>query len=239
MNKLLALFALVMISSAQLHAQFQRVRGNGKVVTQERQTGSFDKVHSRGHFDVVITDGPSHKVSVEADENLQEYIIIETSGNTLEIRPKNHANIQSARSIKIHVTAPALSAVALSGSGNITSTNKLQGSDKFNLSSSGSGNIQVEIETGSLNASISGSGNMNLKGSTNQFEGKISGSGNIRAKEFQSNITTIRISGSGNAEVVANEKLDSHIAGSGDVRFWGNASVDSKIAGSGSVRRQN
>jgi hypothetical protein len=56
---------------------------------------------------------------------------------------------------------------------------------------------------------------------------------------MQSQITSVSISGSGSAEVVANEKLDSKIAGSGDVKYWGNASVNSKIAGSGSVRKEN
>ena len=43
---------------------------------------------------------------------------------------------------------------------------------------------------------------------------------------------------SGNAEVVATQKLNTNIAGSGDVKYWGDASVDSKVRGSGSVSRQ-
>lgn len=237
MNKYTLALTLVLISLLSLNLNAQRVRGNGNVVSQDRNVGAFDKVHTHGSFDLTITDAENHKVTVQAEENLQEIIIVETDGNTLKIRHKKGVNFNSTKRIIIHISAPALSGVALSGSGNINSTNQLNGSDKFNVSSSGSGNIQLEVETSDMKTSISGSGNISLKGSTKQLDGQISGSGNIRAKNLQSENTSIRISGSGSAEVVATQKLDSRIAGSGDVKYWGNASVDSKVAGSGSVRK--
>jgi hypothetical protein len=238
MNKsfvLMSLFAALMFSQA---ANAQGVRGNGNLVKQERNVGSFDEIQSYGSFDVVITDGNDSKVTVEAEENLQQFIVVETSGDKLNIRHKRGENFRATKTITIHITAPALEAIRLSGSGNIKSTNLLDGSNSFEIKSSGSGNIDVEVQTGAMKASISGSGNIRLKGSTKELDGSIAGSGNIRAKDFTADVTTVHISGSGSAEVVANEKLDSRIAGSGDVKYWGNASVNSKIAGSGSVRRE-
>jgi hypothetical protein len=229
------LFGTLIITSAMA----QSVKGNGKLVTQDRSVGSFDEIQSFGSFDIVITDGSAHKVTVEAEENLQQYIIVETEGDKLNIRHKKGENFRATETITIRVTAPTIEAIRLSGSGNVKSSNLLEGSNSFEIKSSGSGNIQLELESTDVTASISGSGNITLKGKTRELEGKIAGSGNIRARDMQSQITSVSISGSGSAEVVANEKLDSKIAGSGDVKYWGNASVNSKIAGSGSVRREN
>jgi hypothetical protein len=55
--------------------------------------------------------------------------------------------------------------------------------------------------------------------------------------DLQSENTTVKIYGSGNADVFASVKLDVHVAGSGDVRYKGNAQTSSSIAGSGSVKK--
>ena len=240
MNKLfsfLCVSALLVTSAPALQAQ--RVTGNGNVVSKDRPASSFNEVHSKGSFDIVVTDGANHKVRVEAEENLQEFIEVNVNGNNLIIQGQKGVNFRATKPITVYVTAPALQAIKLSGSGNVKSDNTLTGSDRFEAKSSGSGNMSLDVETTSLQAAISGSGNMTLKGKTKDFDGSIAGSGNIRAKEMQSDNTSIKIAGSGNAEVVANVKLDSRISGSGDVRYWGNASVDTKIAGSGGVHRQH
>ena len=230
---------IMMLGSTTLKAQkWQKVRGEGPAVKQDRDGGNFTEIHTHGSFNVEITDGAANSVKVEAQQNLQQYIEVENTGGELHIRNKKGYNIQPDGEIIVYVTAPSLKGIYLSGSGNIKSTNQLNGSDKFEIKSSGSGNITIDIETADLKTSIAGSGNITLKGKTSDLDGKIAGSGNIRAKELQSSNTSVQISGSGSAEVVATQKLNTNIAGSGDVKYWGDASVDSKVRGSGSVLRQ-
>ena len=233
------LFCAALFSVPAMAQNKSIVKGDGNVVTQDRSTGSFNEIHTHGSFNVTITDAATNSVKVEAEQNIQDYIIVETEGSELHIRHKKGSNFRPTKDVTIHVSAPALKSIALSGSGNIKSTNTLNGSDKLNIRSSGSGNISLDVETADLNASISGSGNITLEGKTSDFEGSIAGSGNIRAKDMQSANTRIKIAGSGSAEVVASEKLNTNIVGSGDVKYWGNASVESHVAGSGRVRREN
>jgi len=237
---LLMISAWVMIlGSTSLHAQkWQKVRGEGPAVKQDRDGGTFNEIHTHGSFNVQITDAATNSVKVEAQQNLQEYIEVENKGGELHIRNKQGYNIQPDGEITIFVSAPSLKGIYLSGSGNVISTNQLNGSDVFVIKSAGSGNVTIDLETADLKASISGSGNVTLKGKTSDLEGRIAGSGNIRARELQSANTSVQISGSGSAEVVATQKLNTNIAGSGDVKYWGDASVDSKVRGSGSVSRQ-
>lgn len=236
---ILALSAMIITSVSVQAQRAKTVRGEGDVVVQERSVGSFNEIHTHGSFNVNITDAATNGVKVEAQQNLQEYIDIETKGNELHIRNKKGYDLRPTREITINISAPALTVIRCSGSGNIKSTNTLNGSDKLDVTSAGSGNINLDVETSKLKTSIAGSGNITLKGKTSDLEGSIAGSGNIKAKEMQSANTSVRISGSGNAEVVATQKLTSSIAGSGDVKYWGNASVDSKVMGSGSIRKQN
>lgn len=230
-------FALL-VTSTSLQAQ-KRIKGEGAVVSQDRSAGTFNSIHTHGSFNVTITDADTRSVKVDAQQNIQEYIIVETEGSELHIRNKKGYNIDPTKEIEVYVSVPELKGIYLSGSGNVRSTNQLTGSETFEAKSAGSGNMELEVQTSDLKTSIAGSGNIKLKGKTNDLNGSIAGSGNIKAKDLQSSNTSVSISGSGSAEVVANEKLDSRIAGSGDIKYWGNGAVSSKVMGSGSIRRQN
>lgn len=234
---LLVLMYLAVTSYSQ--PLFKTIRGNGRSTTQERNLKDFDQVHSAGSFDVVITNGNAHAVKVEAEENLQEAIEVVVQNKILKIRSQKGYNVRPTTAVRVYVTVPSLRSVQLSGSGNVKSENQLQGGESFSVASSGSGNVTLDLVASSIEASVSGSGNLALSGKTKELDGRISGSGNIRAKQLQSAVTSIKISGSGNAEVVATEKLNSKIAGSGEVLYWGNAAVESKISGSGKVRRKD
>ena len=138
------------------------------------------------------------------------------------------------------MTSQSFNKVHLSGSGNIISQNQIMGSDKVDLSVSGSGNIKVNLHAPSVEAQMSGSGDINLSGEAKRFEGSLSGSGNIRAMDLKTEETAIRISGSGNADVFASTKLDVRVTGSGDVRYKGGVQqVTSNITGSGSVKKMD
>jgi hypothetical protein len=235
---MMSVCVMIFVSTSLMAQKWQKVHGEGPAVKQDRNGGTFNEIHTHGSFNVEITDGATNSVQVEAQQNLQEYIEVENRNGELHIRNKTRYNIQSDHDITVYVTAPSLKGIYLSGSGNLKSTNQLNGSDKFEINSQGSGNVNVDVETSDLKASIAGSGNITLKGTTSELEGRIAGSGNIKAREMQSANTSVQISGSGNAEVVATQKLNTNIAGSGDVKYWGDASVDSKVRGSGSVSRQ-
>lgn len=231
----LAIVCLGLAASGQL---MKKVEGNGNVVTQDRTVEAFTELTNSGSFDVILTDGSQRAVKVEAEENLQPYIVTEVKGDLLAIHGKMGVNIQSHKKIRIFVTATGLTAVRQSGSGNIKTENQLKAGKNFEISSSGSGNTDIDVITSNMEASLSGSGNMHLRGETKELNSKISGSGNIKAKDLKSEITSVKISGSGNAEVVATRTLDSKISGSGGVSYWGDAQVESKTVGSGRVKKQ-
>ena len=101
----------------------------------------------------------------------------------------------------------------------------------------GSANIKMDVDAPEIDAETNGSGDIDLQGSTRSWTGEIHGSGNIRAMDLKSENATIRIYGSGDANVFAAAILDVHVAGSGDVRYKGNAQVSSSIAGSGRLEK--
>jgi hypothetical protein len=214
----------------------QRIRGNGNVRTETRSPGNFKSVSSHGSFDVFVSSG-EQAVKIEAEENLLPYIETYVEGYTLHVGTKDNYWLRPGRKVKIFVSSPDYESIRSYGSGDIIGESKITNSSKLELGVNGSANIKMDIDAPEINTETNGSGDIFLKGETKSFEGEIHGSGNIKALDLRSSDATIKIYGSGDADVFVDGKLDVHVAGSGDVNYKGNAQISSSIAGSGRVKK--
>ncbi len=236
-----ALFGIALCMVAGASAQWgKKVKGNGNIVAMERSTGDYDAISVSGSFNVELVAGEEGQVTVNADENLQEWIITEVKNGTLQIKTRQGVNIQPSRwdkGLSITVPVESIDAVALSGSGEIIGKTTLRAAE-FSASMSGSGDVRLEVDSDEVTASMSGSGDMNLKGSAGRFNVQISGSGGIMAYELDAREVDASISGSADIEVSVKETLKARVSGSGNITYRGNpGKIDSKSTGSGDISK--
>lgn len=236
-----ALFGIALCLAAGASAQWgKRVKGNGNMVAMERSTGDYEAISVSGSFDVELVAGEEGTVTVNAEENLQEWIITEVKNGTLQIKTKDGVNIQpSIWKSGLSVTVPVedIEAVSLSGSGEIIGKTPLKATE-FSASMSGSGDVWLEVESDEVTANMSGSGDMDLKGSAGRFNVQISGSGDIRAYELEAQEVDASISGSADIEITVRENLTARVSGSGNITYRGNpGKIDSKSVGSGDISK--
>ena len=135
---------------------------------------------------------------------------------------------------EVYITINNLEEVAISGSGNVRGKDRFM-ADAFYTEISGSGDMDLEVETGRLEAKISGSGSIRLAGKAEDYTVSISGSGEVNAFEVQAKNVSVKINGSGECRVYVSESLDVKISGSGDVYYKGRPQINTKISGSGSL----
>ena len=156
----------------------------------------------------------------------------------LKIHYKNGYSISNDHA-KVFVTAPSFDKIITSGSGNISTNGIIKSSKKLQISSTGSGDVEAQVDAPSISVSGSGSGNIKLSGRTKDFDCSTSGSGDINCGNLKSENTNISISGSGNAHVFASVNLVAGTSGSGDIYYLGNpSSTKIHASGSGTVQPQ-
>ncbi len=204
---------------------------------ETRKVGTFDYVSLAISADLIITQGSSNSLVLEGDsEDLEE---IETYVKEGKLKIKNESNSwfgNNRGDVKIYVTLVNFKGASVSGSGSISSSNNLKGTD-VSVKVSGSGNINLFVECTSLDAHISGSGEIELEGKSDVVDLHISGSGDMNSVEMGVNRLEAHISGSGSAKVNVKEEIDAHISGSGKIRYTGNPTkIREKVSGSGSVK---
>lgn len=208
---------------------------------ENREVSGFTSVGSGGPFDVHIKIDGRESLKIKGDAKAISEIETKVEDGKLTINWKDKwrdHNDEQRGKIDIYISARSLSAVALAGSGDMDVDGILTG-DRVSVALSGSGNISASIKAGDLHAAISGSGSIGLNGSAEEAKISISGSGSFNAKELKTNTAHVNVAGSGNAYLIAEQKISGHIAGSGNVVYSGNATEeDVRTAGSGRVSKE-
>jgi hypothetical protein len=231
----IVLLAAIVLLGSCMHGH--RVKGNGHVITENKQFGDITGVDLGSDFNVYLTEGSPSNVRIEAEENIMTYIDMHVENGVLNIDTRNDVWLNNHKDVNIYITTPHYNKIAVSGSGNITGQTKITNDSKLDLGCSGSGNMKLEVDAPEITTGVSGSGEMELTGETKKFSADVSGSGDIKAFDLKAEEASLQVSGSGSVNVFSSVKLSANISGSGDVRYKGNAQVNSNTSGSGEVKK--
>jgi Putative auto-transporter adhesin, head GIN domain len=234
-----SLILFLMLASFSIQSQnYKNIKGKGQVVNKTITTTAYDGIAVSGSFFVTLIDGTEGTITINAEENLVDYIIVEVKENTLYIRPEKNYGLSASKGKKIQITVPinTISSVSLAGSGDVIS-NFMMNASSFKISLAGSGDIKVGIEAQNIDASVSGSGDIELKGKAMNFTAAVAGSGDIEAFELQADNAKASIAGSGDIQIDCTQSIEARVSGSGDIQYKGNPTkVDSKVSGSGTKK---
>jgi hypothetical protein len=237
--RILTLTAIILGISAciNINGQFRKtVYGDKHVVTKERQTESFTGIKVSTGIDVFLKQGNNESVSVEADENLQEYIITEVSGGVLNIYTE--ANIRSAESKKVYVTVRELKSATTTSAGDITGETPFK-TDKIELEANSAGNIKLDITATEVSIDISSSGDITVSGEADKLRADLSSAGDLKAYDLKVREADVDVSSAGDADIYVTEKLSARASSAGDINYRGEPKyIDSHSSSAGGIHRR-
>lgn len=235
MNKQLTTTLLLAILMMASSCYFTSVDGNGNIQTTSREVSSFNAIQAGGSFNIIITQGDTEALSLEADENLHDIIDTYVKGNTLYI--ESTENIGRGTK-KLYITVKELRDIDLSGAVELTCKNSLK-YDQLNIESSGASDFSFDGYGQNLSIQCSGASEIELYGKADSAQISLSGASEIDAEEMKVKIMSLEMSGAGEAEVYVTQTLNVDISGAASVRYHGNPSVTKSISGAGSIRKAN
>jgi hypothetical protein len=214
------------------------ISGNGKLSSEKRDISGVHTIKTSGSIDVEITSGDNYSLVVEDDENLIRYVVTDVDDGVLNIHYKNGYSIRDGNG-KVMVAVPSLNKVSTSGSADIEGHGIIKSENQLEITTSGSGDIELDVDAPAIHVVGSGSGDITLSGKTKDFDCKISGSGDVKCHRLRTENANIRLSGSSEAHVFASVSLKVSVSGSGDVYYSGNpVSPEIHISGSGTVKAE-
>jgi len=208
----------------------------GPTVQRSYQVGPFQQIEVAGSYDVQVTTGGAPAVTASGPQNAIDRLVVEVRDNKLLIHPASQGFFSVGgwnRRINVHVTAPAVAAASLAGSGGLQ-VDKIHG-NSFEGNVAGSGDMTIgQVSVQSLKLSIGGSGNILAQsGKVAAVEYDIAGSGGIDARSVGAQNANVSVAGSGNVNGQASGTANVNIMGSGDVTLTGGAKCTVSRMGSG------
>jgi len=232
------LLALSLSSCITIRLNNKDIKGSGEVASKDFEVSDFDRLDFSGIGNIIITQGETESLNVEAESNVIERLEISSSGKMLKIGYKNNFfNIIPTKPINFYLNVKDLREISISGVGSIK-CDKLT-TDDLSIDSSGAGSVDMNLITTVFEVALSGAGKVNLTGQTQSQSIDISGAGSYSAKEFTSKDCKISISGIGRAIVNASDTLDVKMSGLGSVEYVGKPAISQDISGRGSVKSIN
>jgi hypothetical protein len=189
------------------------IRGNGQVVSEQRNVDSFVNVETGGAFRVEWNSGaPSATITV--DENLMQYVEMEVRDKVLHVRTTR--SVRPTHSIRLALTSNALEGASFSGASRLDA-HKLSG-PKFYLETTGASNVTLD-------------------GAVDELVANMTGASDLRAEALQTKIAELSVTGAGNARISVSDTLKVSITGAGKVEYIGNPPhIEREITGAGSIR---
>lgn len=117
MKKLnVGLLMILMVAGIQ---SCRKVVGHGPVVTENRFVANFSSIQFGVPGVLYYTPDSVFKVEIQAQENILHEIETYVVGNEIKIKVRDHVNLRTHEDIRVNVSAPSVTALSLSGSGNL------------------------------------------------------------------------------------------------------------------------
>jgi hypothetical protein len=233
------LLSLVFLLSACQLPFFRVVRGSGEVVTETYNVSDFSEIRLDGAGQLVVTQGSSESLEIQAEDNVLDNLTVEVQGDTLVLGFKERSwrnRIIPTRTIVYTLSVVDLTSIEINGAADL-SLPSLETSS-LSVEISGAGNIEIdELRADALSVNLSGAGSIEISGEVNSQTIVIEGTGNYQAEDLKSQKASIEISGLGNGQVWVEDSLDVTISGGGSVEYFGSPSVTQDVSGLGDIRR--
>jgi hypothetical protein len=235
--RILAFVITILSITACVNGQMRKtVWGDKKVVTKERKAEPFTGIKVSTGIDVYLKQGDNETLSVEADENLHEYIITEVRDGVLNVY--SEANIRDAERKRVYVTMKEVKSIRTTSAGDVIGETPVK-SDRLELSASSAGDIKLEVTAKEIEADLSSSGDMTISGNADVLKADLSSAGDLNAYELKVREANISVSSAGNADVYVSEKITARASSAGDINYKGDPKfVDAHSSSAGGIHRR-
>lgn len=227
-NSFLVYVLLLFFCSGCENGGFDCVQKAGSEVTKGIETSSFHSINAYQGINVIIKQGNTQEITLQAGENLIQEITVEVDQEGfLNIKNENNCNwVRSYSDINLYITTDTLVRINQYGYGSIRSDGVFTFPSITINAKDGVGDVTLEVDNQKLYLVSNTIANFYLSGLTEEFIiGNYYSNGRFLAKDLVAKKAIINHLGSNTIEVNATESLSGSIQGVGDIIYYGDPEV--------------
>ncbi len=192
------------------------VIGSGVLATQPLEVSGFSRLSVGLASRLIVHQTGTDSVTVTAEDNILPLLTAQVVGDQLLLGPRPGVSMSPSREILYRVTCRDLTGVSLSG----VSHAELN-----------------QVDTGSLLVEMSGASDVVASGRADTQEVRASGASAYRARDLDSRLARIQLSGASRGVVRVRERLEVDASGASLLEYIGNPALFVSTSGGSLVRQ--
>ncbi|MCC2629793.1 MAG: hypothetical protein K0S14_3443 [Thermomicrobiales bacterium] len=203
--------------------------GRGEV----RDVHDFQEVSLEGVGTLVIEQGETESLTIEAEPKVLQRIETEVRNGRLTIRPDR--SFETREPITYFLGAIQLNGIELAGAGQVEVAQL--NTDQLRIDGSGAGAVIIDsLTANTLDVTVSGNVQAELAGSVDSQTVAVSDAASYAAADLESRVASVTASGASQVTVNVTESLDVSVSGVARVEYIGDPDVTEDVSPAGSLR---
>jgi len=237
MQNLVKILLITVIGLTTQACLFTGIKGSRNVTTENRDINSdFNKLEVSQGIEVILTQGNSVTVSVEADDNLHEILMTEVQDSILKIYFKE--NVSQRKASKVYLTMPHVAGINTSSGAEVNGQNTFE-TTFMNLDASSGSEINLRLIAQDVRVSSSSGSDITISGSCQLLVADSSSGSEINAGQLIAQEVKADASSGADIDVNSVDKFSGNASSGASIDTEGNPksrSVDKSSGGSVNVK---
>ncbi len=202
--------------------------GRGEV----REIHDVREVSLEGVGTLMIEQGETESLTIEAEPKVLERISTEVQDGRLTIRPDR--SFKTREPITYFLTITQLSGIELAGAGRVEVAQL--SADQLRINGNGAGAVVIDsLTANTLDVTASGNVQTELAGTVDSQTVSVSDTAHYAAADLESRLASVTASGASQVTVNVTESLEAHVSGAAQVEYIGDPAVTEDVSAAGSL----
>jgi hypothetical protein len=202
--------------------------GRGEV----RAVQDFQAVALEGVGTLLIEQGETEALTIEAEPKVLERIATEVTAGRLTIQPDR--SFRTREPITYYLTVTQLNAIELTGAGRVEVAEL--STDQLRVQGNGAGAVVIsDLTANTLDVTVAGNVQAEVAGTVDSQTVAASDAASYAAAELESRVTSVSASGATQVTVNVTESLDAQVSGAAQVEYIGDPDVTEDVSAAGSL----
>lgn len=237
--------------------KYTEIRGNGHLVTRTVSVQPFDAVSASRYVKVVLTSGTPGRLTIEADDNVIDYVVANVEKGELKIGID--AKINTVKNIHVTVTVPtdgrieSLEAeivaeiwtrdIILTGTevqfdaSSYAQIDAVVHCTRFEAHASSAASIRADLVADLCKTKASSAAKIFLEGTARTSEADLNSASKLEASELVSASWHIDASSAAKARIHCTQTLDAEASSGASIVFSGDCTASTHASSGGSIHR--
>lgn len=200
----------------------------------------YDKINVSDDFKLEVTfSNKTAPVSVEANDNIMEYVDVYKEGSTLYFKLKKRLSYTSWRGnliLNATLTTTNINTFYVSSDAKVELMNSLKNS-RLALNVKGDGVFKGDLDIGDFTLNAKSDAHMNLSGKIDSMKAYLASDAQLKASNLVVNDLEIELKSDSQAKIQVKNTIDATATSDANLRYYGNPKVlRSKATGDAHIR---